>query len=309
MYTSAIAELREKGVVVIQVPSKKLIDLRNQFLSAKHVEFITENPKQLIMGAYGALGHPTSFHHPSIRKIRRKVHRKLRGFRKPIIEEDDKNLELLFDRFSIRKPGTKLMVESWHRDICSIKIDGDIIYGGWINLDDIGSEPQLFSCIPGTHIEKSKDSGFAKIEKEQAKEYKAMKIPPYKIPPGHIIIFNQNIVHEVISKAYKTETYKMYIGWRLTDQIEPLFKENLTTAIENQGIVKIPSGQMPAMYAANHRRFFAERVREFSKQFSRIYIDEAGYVNRFLPSLKESGLPLLPPYKAKDIHILKPHKL
>ena len=56
-----------------------------------------------------------------------------------------RQLELLFDRFSIRRVGTATSAESWHRDVGG-KAPGDIIYGGWLNLDLRGS---LSIFIPG----------------------------------------------------------------------------------------------------------------------------------------------------------------
>lgn len=299
--------LKTNGVVVIPV-SVSLIDQRNRFILSQHPEFNSINPDLFVMGNFGALGHPSSFHHPAIREIRKTVHDELVDFWKVYSEGTTKKLEILFDRFSIRKPGTKVSAESWHRDICNIKIDGDSIFGGWINLDSPDSEPQIFSCVPKTHMDRSDDEGFAKIDKEQGKIYSGRKIR-YKIPPGHIIIFSQNIVHEVVSKAYKTETYKLYIGWRVTDEADPLFKENLEEGISKQAIVKIPSGQYPAMFTKNHRRFFAGKVKDFSNLLIPKYLDKEGYVKQYMESLKDSELPLYTEYSEEDINILTPHRL
>lgn len=77
-----------------------------------------------------------------------------------------KNLEMLFDRFAIRRKGTSTTGESWHRDVGK-KLEGYIIYGGWINLDKTGCVPQKFSCIPKTHIyEKDEKTGFVRFDKD-----------------------------------------------------------------------------------------------------------------------------------------------
>jgi hypothetical protein len=298
--------LKYDGVVVIPI-KRSFVDNRNMFIHSKHVEFREINPELFVIGHYGALGHPTSFHHEEIREIRKKVYLELKEFWKIVCDDSDSNLELLLDRFSIRKKGTKVSAESWHRDVCSVRIKDDFIYGGWINLDDKDSEPQYFSCVPKTHLESSNDEGFAKIGKDDSKKYKDLRVR-YKIPAGHIIIFSQNIVHEVISKAYKTDTYKLYIGWRVTKQTESLFKENITEAIPNQGLIRIPSGQIPEMFTKNHRRFFPDKVKEFSDLLIPEYLDKVGYVKQRLPSLKETGLELCSRYSEEDIEILVPTK-
>ena len=292
MYKNEIKELKENGVVVIKIPSKKLTIYRDQFLKDKHAEF-TRRPDEFVFGPSGELGHPTSFHHPSIRKLRMKIHEKLKKFWKPIIDEEDKFIELLFDRFAICRSGTRLPNESWHRDIYHKKIDKDYIYSGWVNLDNEGSDDQLFSCILSSH--------------NHIKMNNKSKL--IRIPPGHIIIYSQNMVHEAISKEYKATSYKLHIGWRTTEHLEPLFEENVTTAIENQGLIKIPCGQVPSIYGSNHRRLCSDRLLEFSKSVTPSYRDERGYVLRYLPSLKEMNQKLLPPYKKRDINILVPHRL
>jgi len=305
---SFVNKLKTDGVVVVPI-NKSLVENRTGFINSKHPEFNDNNPDLFVVGNFGALGHPSSFHHEDIRKIRKTVYDELKDFWKIVCKDEDSssNLELLIDRFSIRKKGTKVSSESWHRDICDVKINGDNIYGGWINLDDVGSDPQYFSCVPQTHLDHSDEKGFAKIEKDDSDKYKSLKMK-YKIPPGHLIIFSQNIVHEVISKAYKTDTYKLYIGWRVTKQTEPLFNDNFV-AIKKQGIVKIPSGQLPPMFTKNHRRFFPQKVKEFSKFLIPSYLDIDGYVNQYLKSLDENDLPLYSDYSEDDIIILTPQLL
>jgi hypothetical protein len=61
-------------------------------------------------------------------------------------------LQQLFDRLSQRRKGDRISGESFHRDESKKAPAGDIIFGGYINLDKPGSPPQFFSCVPGSHL-------------------------------------------------------------------------------------------------------------------------------------------------------------
>lgn len=299
--------LIDNGVIVLPGPSN-IRDGLIEFLEDNHVEFKDGHPD--VMGHFGAWGHPTSFHHPYIRDVRSKVY----SYMAPTIKSlfPGKKIEMLFDRFSKRKAGTSTTAESWHRDISSSKNfkENDIIYGGWINLDKTKQKPQYFSCVPGTHIyEKDKDKGFAVINKEQVAIYKQMKkdkiIKPFEIHPEHLILFNQDIAHEVLSRKTKEDSYRLYIGWRITDDDKPLY-DNLLTIIERQGIPTIPGGMLPPMYNAMHMINWNSRLIEFTERIKDEFIT-GKYVMRHMISLKKSGLKMLPEYTPDEINILKPH--
>jgi len=237
-----------------------------------------KNPQgPLTLGGFGALAIPSSFHHPDIRFIRQLVYDKV----KPELRKyfTHSNLELLFDRVSVRRVGTSTSAESWHRDICPDSLPDDIILGGWINLDPDGSPNQKFSCSPGTHRDVPNDqTGFAKT-KEIPKNKKI-----YEVPPGHIILFHQNILHEVKAQKAKFESHRLYLGWRLTNSNAPLFDH--TSIIENQGVPKIPSGQIPPMYAKLHWVNHRHMIEEISQRIKPEYLDpNNGMVLRELPSL------------------------
>ena len=250
-----------------------------------------------VLGAFGALANPSSFHHPDIRFIRRYVYNHVA----PQIRKmfPGKKIEMLFDRVSVRKSGTTVPGEKWHRDVCDSKPEGDIILGGWINLDH--TDIQEFSCVPGTHNDHFDSKGFCPLK--DPKEYKSKKVV-YQVKPGEVVLFHQNIVHEIKSKKYKKDSHKLYIGWRITERSEPLFDHS--KVIEEQGIPYIPSGQLPPMYAKLHMVNHKHKVIDFSKTVRPELLESSGLVRRYLPSLKAMGLPLWPKYTPEDMEILKP---
>ena len=126
------------------------------------------------------------------------VHNYIHSYLQTIFPE--KNTEILLDRFCKRTKGTKTSKEQWHRDITNSPnlLKEDKIFWGWINLDKKGSKSQVFSCIPGSQTREDKN-GFVKFTDKENKEFEKKK-KIYEIPVGNIIMFNQDIVHEVLSK-------------------------------------------------------------------------------------------------------------
>lgn len=287
--------METEGVLV--VPGPPGIHQCNPF------KFLTKQPEFLpdttlyVLGAFGALANPSSFHHPDVRFIRRYVYDHVTPQLRQIFP--GKKIELLFDRVSVRKAGTTVPGEKWHRDVCESKPDGDIILGGWVNLDQ--HDIQEFSCVPGTHTDPFDAKGFCPIREPD--EYKTKKVI-YSIKPGEVILFHQNIVHEIKSKKYKKDSHKLYIGWRITDRSEPLFDHS--KIIEEQGIPYIPSGQLPPIYAKLHMVNHKQKVINFSKTVRPELLGSNQLVKRYVPSLKEMGVPLWPPYTPSDLEILKP---
>jgi hypothetical protein len=249
---------------------------------------------------------------------------------------------VLFDRFSKRTKGASLSAESWHRDVGPFP-DGDVVYGGWVNLDPAGCAPQAFSCIPGDVLPITKDAGdrtgfvtFNPKNKTQMQELTS-KRRVYSIPPSHAILFNQTIAHEILKTVVKEDTFRLYIGWRITPDDRPFYdrmheafvqskskrpKRPSTTAaplpladiIRRQACPPLPSGQMPPMYAQLHMSYPKNRtvhLEPFSSQFPDNYIDpkHGNVVLRFLPPLQDVGLEPFEPYSDEDIAIMVPHRI
>ena len=291
--------LLRDGVVVLDGPSLILkADPLKEFL-IQQVEFTTQTPPSgFVVGGFGALCNPSSFHHPSIRTI---VDFVSKHFWKDFANTfPQRKLEVLFDSFCIRRKGTKTNNESWHRDLCTEKLSDDIILGGWINLDPIGSPPHKFSCVPKTHNDIiEKNTGYTKLKNTE--EYKKNKVI-YDIHPGQVVFFFQNLVHEVIAREAKFDSYRLYMGWRITDSNEPLFDHE--KIIENQGVPRNPSGQTPRAYYKNHLRFFKDRIKEHSECVKSGALDKDKFV-----SLRESRLSMFRPYTKAELEIRQPRLL
>ena len=264
--TDYVYELLKNGIVVIPFLNKhELPNIRKKFKEtvSKFPEY--KDTTYPVLGGFAAFGNPASFHNPFIRKLRKDVYTYLlKVLFKDYASVDNSSLksEMLFDRMLLRRKGQNPSVESWHRDVCarppkSSLIKGDNILGGWLNLDNSN---QYFSCIPGTHsgVELySLTPGFATFNKEEVIELnkKRQKI---KIPPGHLVIFFQHIIHEVLPNKAPNDMYRLFHGFRLTTSNKPLFENDYKKrkVFEDQAIPRLPSYQLPAMYSKNHQSCF-----------------------------------------------------
>ena len=190
--------------------------------------------------------------------------------------------EALFDRMMYRLEGMSPLAEAWHRDVMPSNLikHKDEIFGGWINLD---SEDQYFSCIPGSHLgirQSEIPSGFDSLEnhikrhmdttpngtelKKLVKEFGLSKLASKtRIPPGHLVIFPQYIMHEIVANKATHNMMRLFTGWRLTISSVPLRTINNTkyneNIIDDQAVSPLPGGMFPPMYSASHQTYMMNK--------------------------------------------------
>ena len=322
MTTSEIETLYTQGVVVI--PIQHFIDnlpqLREEFENElMHAPEFIRHPglndltkraeSRYNIGGTAVLGHPSVFHNALSRKLRNDVTYYLcnRVFREYIATyAPGAKLETVIDRIMCRPPLDVATKESWHRDESPYASDADMVFGGWLNLD-LGV--QRFSCVLGTHHETSRRLGFAKIPTEQHAEYNRQKTI-IEIPPGNILIFSENIVHEILSDKSTIKPYasiRQFIAYRITHSTEPLVgREELNKTLNVQAACRIKSGQMPRLYPKVAMIYTAQR--ENKDLFIREMTIGPEYIDRKthnFVSLSELGH-MYPAYEAYERQILIP---
>jgi hypothetical protein len=256
--------------------------------------------KIYILGGFAALGNPSSFHNLFVRNLRIKCREQVisKIFKNYINKYDDiklkenYKLEMLYDRMMDRLAGQKPSDDAWHRDVVVNNVieENDELFGGWINLDETN---QYFSCIPGSHlniIQKNIRSGFNTLyihylnilKNKQKNELKGLnndeiekKLKPivtkyinkisklktkFIVPPGHMVIFPQYILHEVISTLTKHNMKRLFLGWRLTTTeyslYDKLISQGLNYIFDNQSVPPLPSAQKPPIYSKQHEMSF-----------------------------------------------------
>nr|QBK85850.1 MAG: hypothetical protein LCMAC101_04450 [Marseillevirus LCMAC101] len=307
------------------------------------------NPLVYVAGGFAALGNPASFHNVFSRNLRMMGYKKMKTLMNEYVTrlahvKEPYNLQALSDRMMYRQKGQQPSAETWHRDVMPPgKIEyEDEIFGGWINLD---SQDQYFSCIPGSHsnkVQKTLDAGFAtltdavnkiytrgggepKIEKR--KKLTAGELKPYisevtkdrhrfRVPPGHMIVFPQYILHEVVANKAQYDMRRQFTGFRLTQSGKPLYPLEM---FDEQAVIPLPGGMIPPMYARNHLSYFQEKQFNMTPEtkYNLIEWSEATFrkrclvktktgkpiVQRHMESLTDYRFPLYPPYLKKERNI------
>lgn len=344
-------DLRRDGFVVVPC-------LADDVRSAMYADFLKEIERfpefkqsciqwdkglEPVMGGFAALGNPASFHNPTVRRLRLAAQVACVTHLGDFPDDDTYNLEQIIDRMLVRGPNKKPTEEAWHRDIAVELHDGDIVFGGWINLT---TESQTFSCAPGTHDPRDVDGpkekdgiGFATLS-AKAKERMERRKRVVEIPPGCMLVFYESIAHEVVATQKSYPIVRLFTGWRFTRQQTPLVDDilrprkdankaskfynakpaTLGSLLEAQAVMPLKSGQMPPMYAAlhwtNHRgkivafsRNVIDRCRHKRKlQAPKADASQTVYdiVQSPMLSLREYGLPMYAPYTPEETALLTP---
>lgn len=203
-----------------------------------------------VEGGFAAFGNPSSFHNPFVRRVRMAAHvAVLESGVVPI--EPTESFEQVADRLMVRRSEKNATPEAWHRDEAKFAAIGDTVYGGWLNLD--ADRTQFFSMVPYSANEVSgQNKGFNKIEESEHADLVKRSFL-VAIPPGHIIIFNERTIHEVMARPLKQSEKngrtgsqlarcRLFFGWRTTLQKEPI-TPNLEARLDNQEALPIKSGQ------------------------------------------------------------------
>jgi hypothetical protein len=325
--TQQVDSLEKNGYVVLPVPwlnPKNLSKIRKQMLTEmeKFPEYIPNKkldgvPNPYVMGGFSALCNPASFHNPFVRKMRMCALRSVLPFfseyTNKLGNKKQWKLEQVVDRMLFRPKGISATSESWHRDEAALALDSDKIFGGWWNFDDTD---QHFSCVPGTHKGVRGHSGFAAIKNKKDKDNYTKNKFKVVIPPGHIMVFYEHLIHEVLGKKSKQDMYRLFLGWRVTKSKESLYP--LETRLDDQAVMPLKSNQIPPMYATLHWTNWRPKIVAFSRNLKPICIESRrvmsgkdkgktyDIVQRNMQSLKDYKLKLYKPYSKNEIDLLKP---
>lgn len=321
-------DLKEYGYVVFKTPLCKpnrresaVNAFNNHFKTSP--ELLDPNPDDSewtpIKGGFAACGHPSSFHHPFVRKMREAVMAWL--LRLDVMPLHGRRLEQLFDRILYRTVGQSFSGEGDHRDNSPHAKPGDDIFGSFVNLDN---ESQFFLCAPKTHTETSDNFGFATIKDAEELARLDPLFKRIEVPPGCMIVFYERIVHRVAKSEAKHTMRRIFFGWRITDHSDPMFGNDQTLDwIAEQAVPKIKSDQDPLVYPSCYWNF-PRHFKELTKWSERTYARECIYqhtvksgefagqkmarVKASMDSLSEYGLKLHAEYDEHEVRILFPRR-
>jgi len=262
------ATLATEGIQVIRLISPELVWTMGPWFRQTELAFpeFIEDTAVLVLGGFAAYGNPSSFHNPFVKKLRKTAlsavlkqdvfGRFLRHSGRPVQEY---KLEVLLDRMLCRHAGQSPSRELAHRDVTPAKdtVEGDLMFGGWINLTE---HPQYFVGKPGSHRDVASGAEGFHVLSESAivLEYLPHR-RRYRIDPGHMLVFAQNLVHEVLVGKDTHDQLRLFTGWRLTRGVGLLFEDEKDSVVRTLGVPRLPSGQIPPMYSANHGSAFLKK--------------------------------------------------
>jgi hypothetical protein len=299
-----ILQIADDLFLVSVIDEEDLAPIRRQFddTSQDFPEFL-DGATLYVLGAFGAYGNPASFHNPLVRILRKIVHpRALKAIRR--VTEDGVNVHQLFDRMCLRKAGTAYQGESWHRDVVTglASLPSDKIWGGWLNL---GPSQQSFRCVPGSAM--AVGAGFARAEEPPADQQRTIWIRP-----GQMILFRQDILHAVTSVKYPEDSYRLFVGFRTTISMDPLY--DVMGIVHDMTSPPLPSGQMPPMFSAMHDSALLHRITiPWSDNSIRPEFKQPrnvrGEIKSVVPRFIRRGVDVYPEYTHDDISIMMPRPL
>lgn len=303
--------LQEHGYVVIPAFGNKYRSiLRKEFIETCQSFPEYKKHENLVLGGFAALANAASFHNPFVRKVRLEIMKIVESLKViPMISEKHK-LAQIIDRMLYRKKGQTPTRESWHRDESKKTLSDDVVYGGWVNFD---STSQYFSCVPGSHraYGSRTQGGFVMLDPQTVdKSLKKM----VEIKPGNLLIFDEDLVHEVLATACENDMCRLFIGWLVTRSKNTIIPE-MERILQDQAVVPLKSGQIPPMYAKLHWTNWHERLIAFSEGIVDDCVEEKErkgitirVVLRHMKSLSELGV-MYPPYEKEEKDILYPHRV
>jgi hypothetical protein len=318
-HASYTDQLKTHGFVVLPCLDVEVLSkIRDQFddTVASFPEY-KKGANRFVMGGFSAFGNPASFHNPFVRRVRQWcMYATVQHLWSEYVgKSKKKRLEQCIDRMMLRPRGASPSAESWHRDEArQTDYDDDETFGGWINFDD---QSQYFNCVPKSHVTQNKHHGFAAIKDAKEKAEHRRNCRSVEVPPGHIIVFFEHIVHEVRGTKATYDMYRLFVGWRITkdrEPLEPQSKRALKHSLETQAVMPLKSGQIPPMYARLHWVNWRSKLVEFtSKNILDRCTERKKVINgkdkgawyqvvpRFMKSLYEYNLPTYPAYNDHEI--------
>jgi hypothetical protein len=291
-------DLKSVGVELFSCPESLTFD--HDKFQLEQLEFI-DTKKEKVFSGVGLYANPSSFHHPEVRRIRLRAYKRML----PIFQKlwPGYNLEIIFNCFCTRYKNTSNNDEPWHRQFGAYDND-DIIYDGWINLDPLGSPPQPFSCLPGTHSNDHINNQY-QFNIDERRQFSKENVV-YLVEPGHMLVYDQTIIKETWGRCSMFDSHRLNLSYRLTRFKSPLYSKH--QILTDQSVPPIFGAfkfdkQQPVMWEHRFMRFWKDQLLDFQSNLR----PECN--RQVMPSLKEAGLPLFPPYTPEEKEAYYPRKL
>lgn len=278
--------------------STALRELNNAWFGGNRSEARKGFGPMHVAGAFGACSLASSYYHRSAGIIDRiALKTATQSLADVAYNNDDSQcnfLSIIPDRmcFRIRKPEG----ESWHTDNTAGAIEGDKFFGGFVNLNHesemdsllpaqrrkfeqqkrkMGYGIQSFTLIPKQFDLKANLKGGDFTPENLTTEDK-QRGQTVLVPPGHMIVFFENIVHMVHNKEASFPIRRKFVGFMLRntdEQWDPIPKLHLrphipiTDLLTKQASLYFKGGQISRMFPRLYENVSKHKLPEFSKPF------------------------------------------
>ncbi len=269
------SDLAEWGFVVVPIlhePERRRYN--EEFFDLRFVEFADRPTKGCEQFAALPIertlatgyGHPSSFHHPWVRRLRDRIDRStslLFAAHEAAHGRTHRGLETLFERFVVQDARfRKLVVENWDNDIferrqqnASATATGDSFFAGWLNLDHDHS--QTFEALAGSHKQQTCPADPDMRLKLQAKLSHGSGFFDAKgrvvVPPGHLLLFAADIwrCSSAVTPPHKASV-RFLQAFRVTENIGSSLFDDVENTMRMFDVPRLPNGTKAPMYARTH---------------------------------------------------------
>ena len=249
---SPTAQLLEQGYTVLSLPEGPTAECVNAFR-----QYLGEIPelkpdcrrapdgtRDYSAGSFGALNFASAFHCPAACKIDEVITENLC----PVFEDVARSggwgfWELIPDRLCYRtKPQPR---ESWHTDNTAGAVTTNEFYVlVVVNLSV--DKDRVFTCVPGTHSLSARlEGGYFTPEADQA-QWAAREVQVH-IPPGHVMLVAENIVHRITGDRKYLPAMNKFSGIRFSNEALQWCPENIGR-MERQEPLIHKGGQVAPLY-------------------------------------------------------------
>ena len=139
-----------------------------------------------------------------------------------------------------------------------------------------------------------------------------------RVPAGGILLFHHSLVHEIPAQKSRSDILRLFLGWRLTQQRDPVI-QHIDQLLVDQAVIPLKSGQTPQMYGKNHWSAWRGRIVDFTQSRMKDMCTETKTVNsgehkgstirvvhQHMRSLASYGLPKYPEYVPDELSMYKP---
>lgn len=284
-------ELDTKGVTVFSLGFSVTFLALLQLWACQEIAAYPEfkgDATEFVGGGFQAHGNAGSFHNPMVRWLRWYLHVAATPIYRALANTLGYTfIQMIPDRLMLRVKGRAATAETFHRDEAKGLPENALAFGGWFNFS---TNSVYFRCVPATHrTSQGIIKGFVKVR--DPKLYKG-KDKLVEIPPGHMIIFQENLVHAVNGTKNKFDQYRLFTSAILSHSPNPFDPMVFTHTIPNQAPFTLKSGQISAMipklWLVNH----TEKVKVFAPMLH----DRCTYEHEF-KSGKKKGLKMRAPLR------------